>query len=156
MEEKKKRSGAGRAFHDIGEKIDHVSKSRTTKMIVDFCAEEPVSIKSFALKEKQELQVTTRFLSGKMLMFAKLSLMSFIYELMEMLCFPDKKVKKIYQKYLIEKVYMYHILADTDSTSLRFLFASDPASDITESKYREIISEVIWASEIYTRFNTSN
>ena len=36
MEEKKKRSGAGRAFHDIGEKIDHVSKSRTTKMIVDF------------------------------------------------------------------------------------------------------------------------
>ena len=48
MEEKKKRSGAKRAFHDTGEKIDHISKSRTTKMIVDFCAEESVSIKSFA------------------------------------------------------------------------------------------------------------
>lgn len=31
-------------------------------MIVDFCAEEAVSIKSFAIKEKQEVQVTSRLL----------------------------------------------------------------------------------------------
>ena len=64
-------------------------------MAVDFCAEESVRTKSFAVKEKQELQVTTRVLSGKMLTFAKLSLMSFIYELLETFCFPDEKVKKI-------------------------------------------------------------
>ena len=34
-------------------------------MIVDFCAEESVIIISFAVKEKQEVQVTIRFLSGK-------------------------------------------------------------------------------------------
>ena len=78
MKENKKHSGAKRAFHDNGGKKDHVSKSRTTKMIVDFCAEESVSIKLFAVKEKQEVQVTTRFLFGNMLMFAKLSVMSFI------------------------------------------------------------------------------
>ena len=51
---------------------------------------------------------------------------------------------------------MYHILTDTGSTSLQFLFVSDPPSNIIESKYREIIFEVICASEISNRFNTSN
>ena len=66
-----------------------MSKSRTTEMIVDFCAEEAASNKSIAVKERQEVQVTTRFLSGKMLMFSKLSLMSFMSEVLETFCFPD-------------------------------------------------------------------
>ena len=94
MEEHKKRICKSSVFHEINDKIDQVSKSRTTKMIVDFCAEEAASIKSFGVKERQELQVTTRFLSGKILMFAKLPLMSFIYEMLETFCFPDEKVKK--------------------------------------------------------------
>ena len=49
-------------------------------------------------------------------MLAKLSLMSFIYEMLEIFYFPDKKVQKFFDKYLIEKVYIYHVLADTDST----------------------------------------
>ena len=77
-------------------------------MIVDFCAEEAASIKSFAVKEKEQVKFTTRFLSGKMLMFAKLSLMSYIYEILETFCFPDEKVREIYGWYLIEKVYIYH------------------------------------------------
>lgn len=103
MEEHKKRSGKTRVFHDIDDKIDLVSKSRTKKMTVDFCAEETATIKSFAMKEKQEVQVTTTFLSGKMLMFAKPSLMSFINDMLETFCFPDEIVKKIYDK----KVYVY-------------------------------------------------
>ena len=53
-------------------------KSKATKVIVDFCADESASIKSFAIKKNDQVKVTTRFLSGKMLMFAKLPLMSFI------------------------------------------------------------------------------
>ena len=154
-EEHKKRTGQKRDFHDIADKIDQVSKLRTTKMMVDFCAEETVTIKSFGVKKRQEVQVTTRFLSGKMLMFAKLFFMSFIYEVLETFCFPDEKAEKIYEKYLIEKVYMYHILTDTDSICLQFLFVSDPSSNIVDAKYREIIFEVINASEIYYRFDTS-
>ena len=103
MEEHKKRSGKTRVFHDIDDKIDLVSKSRTKKITVDFCAEKTATIKSFAMKEKQEVQVTTTFLSGKMLMFAKPSLMSFINDMLETFCFPDEIVKKIYDK----KVYVY-------------------------------------------------
>ena len=65
IEEHKTRQGIKRAFYEIDRKIENVAKLKATKMIVDFCAEEAVSTKSFAVKEKQEVQVTTRFLSGK-------------------------------------------------------------------------------------------
>ena len=82
-----------------------------------------------------------------MLMFAKLSLMSFIYEMIETF-FSRWKVQQIYDKYLIEKVYVYHVLADADSTCLQFLFISSPESKICENKYRDIIFEVLTASKI--------
>ena len=63
----------------------------------------------------------TRFLLGKMLMFAKLFLMSFIYELVETFHFPSNTVKQIYQKYLIIKVFIYHVLTDTDCVFLKFI-----------------------------------
>ena len=87
-------------------------------------------------------------------MFAKL--MSFIYDMLEAFCFPDEKVQKILQKYMIEKVYIYHVLTDTDSTCLKFLFVCNPKSNICIKKYRGIIFEIIIASEIYYRFDTSH
>ena len=89
-------------------------------------------------------------------MFTKLSLMSFIYEMLETFCFPDKKVLEIFKKHMIEKVYIYHVLTDTDSTCLKFLFVSDPSSNIPNSKYRDIIFEVIIAPEVYNRFDSSD
>ena len=88
-------------------------------------------------------------------MFAKLSLMSFIYEILETFCFPNKKIQEIYDKYSIEKVHIYHVLTDTDSTCLQFLFISNPKSNICQQKYREIIFEVIITSKIYDRFDCS-
>ena len=113
MEGRRKRTGKKTFFYNIDDKIDHVAKSKITKIILDFCVDESVSIKSFAVKRKKQVRTTTRFLSGKVLMFAKLSLMSFICDILETFCFPDKKVKKIYEKYQIENVYIYHILTDT-------------------------------------------
>ena len=57
-----------------------------------------------------------------MLMFAKLSLKSFIYDLTETFMFPNQKTKKNYDKYQIDYVYVYQILTNTDSTSLQILF----------------------------------
>ena len=82
-----------------------------------------------------------------MLKFAKLSLMSFIYEVLETFCFPDENVREIFKKYSIEKVEIYHIVTNTNSTSLEFLFISDPNSETPESKYREIIFEVTTSSK---------
>ena len=100
--------------------------------------------------------MTTRFLSGKLLMFPKLSLKSFIYDVIETFCFPQKEIVKLYRKFWIEEVEIFHILTDIDSTALKFIFISDPNSDLPEDEFRDIIFEIIVASKMYKRFDTSH
>ena len=88
---------------------------------------------------------------GKLLVFVKLSLKSFIYDVIEIFCFPDENVKEIFKKYGIERVEFFHMLTDTDSTSLKFIFISHPNSEIPESKYRDITR-----SQIYKKFDSSH
>ena len=125
-------------------------------MIIDFNDRESASIKSFAVKEKSEIKVISPFISGKLLMFAKRSLKSFIYALVETFYFPSQLVLDIYKKYKIEKIEMYHVLTDTDSTALQFIIISDPESDVPEPKFRDIIFEIIVATKLYKRFNSSH
>ena len=58
-------------------------------MIIEFNDGGSASIKSFGVKKKNVIRATTRFMSGKLLMF---SLKSFIYLLAETLYFPDEIV----------------------------------------------------------------
>ena len=89
-------------------------------------------------------------------MFAKLSLKSFIYSLVEALSFPDPLAKKVYEKYQINRILCYHILTDTGSTSLQFVILSDPANDFLKCDVRDIIFEVIVKTRIFKRFDTSH
>ena len=125
-------------------------------MLIEFNEAESASVKSFTVKKKNFLYATTRFLSGKLLMFAKLSLKSFIYSLTEILSFPSSIAKEIYKKYQIDKILCYHILTDTDSTSMQFVILSDPSSNFPECDVRDIIFEVIVKTEILKRFDTSH
>ena len=47
------------------------------------------------------------------------------------------------------------MLTNTGSTSMKFIFISNPNSDIPESKYRDIIFKIIATSQIYKRFDSS-
>ena len=100
---------------------------------------------------------------------------SFIYEITETFCFPKENIKEIDKKYGIERVGIFHLLTDTDSKSLKFMFVSDPNSKTPDDKFRDIIKlaasllyyglirallslvfEVIMASEICKRFDSSH
>ena len=81
--------------------------------------------------------------------------MSFIYDILETFCFPNKKVKLIYEKYQIETVYIYHILTDTDSTSLKFVFISNAASEIPNTKHQQIIFEVLYRQKLLREENVA-
>ena len=87
-----------RKFKNIDEKICASLDPRKTKMIFDFNDRESASIKSFAVKKKSAIKVTSTFMSGKLPMFAKLSLKSFIYALAEIFSFPSDIVQVIYKK----------------------------------------------------------
>ena len=93
---------------------------------------------------------------GKLLVFPKRYLKNFIHDLLETFCFPQKKIVDLNKKYLIEKVQFFHILTDTDSTALKFIFISDPNSDLPEDKFRDVTFEFIVTSKIYKRFDTSH
>ena len=57
-------------------------------------------------------------------MFAKTSLINFVYDTTDVFCFSEDnlKVQAIYIKYKIEKCFIYQNLTYIDSTSLFFVF----------------------------------
>ena len=110
-------------------------------MVIEFNNYKSSSIKSITVKANTNIKCTTRFMSGKLLMFAKLLLKSFIYSLVELLTFPEENpvVSKIYDKYNIERILCYHVLTDTDITYIQFIIVSDPSSTYPECDVRDII-----------------
>ena len=151
----KNKKAKKRKFKNIDGKIIRCLDPRKTKMAIDFNDRKSASIKSFSVTKRHKIKVATRFMSGKVLGFAKLSLKSFNYDIAEIFRFPTQVFAEIYKKYSIEKVFVYHILTGTDSTALQFIFISDPNSDLPEEKFRDIIFEVIVATKIDKRFDSS-
>ena len=68
-----------------------------------------IRLKKQKVKEKENPTIklktilTSRFMSGKLLIFAKLSLKGFVYELMVIFYFPSEKTKQIFNECKIEK-----------------------------------------------------
>ena len=56
-----------RKFKNIDEKIEGFLDPRKTKMVIEFNNYEGASIKSIAVKKCNNIKVTTRFMSGKLL-----------------------------------------------------------------------------------------
>ena len=57
--------------------------------MIDFNKNECNSIKSIAIKGNITINVTARFIKGKMLMFSKVSIRSFAYDLIDVFCFTN-------------------------------------------------------------------
>ena len=91
-----------------------------------------------------------------MLMFAKVSIKSFVYDLIDVFMFPNQVTKDIYQKYKIEKCYVYQNLTDTGSISIFFIFILNLGSTIDENESRKIIFEVMKSSKIIDRLDLSD
>ena len=81
-------------------------------------------------------------MKGKILMFAKTSLQSFTYDVIDVFYFPDESAKKIYEKYQIKTCFLYQNLTDTGSTSLFFIFICNHGCSVSEKTSRDIIFKV--------------
>ena len=60
-------------------------KNKKIKTMIDFDRKECSSIKTIALKANTNINVTSRFINGKILMFAKILLKSFVYNMIDIL-----------------------------------------------------------------------
>ena len=142
----------------IENEIEASEDLRKNKMLIEFNDSQCSALQQIAVKTKTSVKCTTRFLAGKMLMFAKLSLKSFIYSLAELLTFPDENeiIRKIYDEYLIERILVFHILTDTSSTSIQFVAISKIDSTFTEPEFRLILFKIFSRTEIRERFDKSD
>ena len=141
---------------DLDLRTEKLLKDRRVKTMIDFEYNDCNSIKSLAIKKNTNVKVTSHFIKGKMLMFAKLSIKLFVYDMMDVFCFPNADIQSIYDYYQIEKYFLYQNLTDTDSRSLLFLFICNLECVLPESKARNVIFECMVKSKILDRLDLSN
>ena len=92
-------------FKEVDQLVKDLEQCKNTKTVHEFHPCRTASIKNIGVKEHNKIGPSTRFSTGKMLMFAKLSLMSFIYEVSKLFMFPSVKTKAICDMYSIDFVY---------------------------------------------------
>ena len=143
-------------IHEIDTRIDNALKNKKIKIMNDFDRSECNSIKSIVVKSSDTIKISSRFIKGKMLMFAKLSLKSFVYHMIDAFCFPDEKIKEIYDFYRIRKCLLYQNLTDTDNTLLLFNFICNLECSIPKSEARNTIFEYMKKSKIAKRLDVSD
>ena len=103
-----------RKLKDVNLQVNDAIKNKKIKTMIDFDKNECNSIKSIIVKSSTTIDVSSRFIKGKLLMFAKLSLKSFVYDMIDIFCFLDEKIQVIYNYYQIEKCFLHQNLTDTD------------------------------------------
>ena len=94
--DKKKNKKNKRRFHliDYTKRKDEALRDQKIKSLIDFDEEYCSSIRSLAVKKSIKANLTTRYLNGKMLMFSKISLKSFVYNLIDIFMFPNNVTKR--------------------------------------------------------------
>ena len=141
--QKEKKNKKRTVLRTYSERMDIANKDQKIKTIIDFSDQDTASVKALGVKTNDKLKITTRFVKGKMLMFSKISLKAFVYDLIDNFCFPDEEVQEIYARNGILKCFIYLLLTDTDSCSIQFLFISNLKSTITEDQTRKLVFEII-------------
>ena len=86
-------------------------------------------------------------------MFAKVLLESFAYDLTETFFFPNAQTEEIYIYYMIERIFPYSILTDTDSICIFFIFICKPENCAPDSVFRDVLFEVIIKNDVLHRFD---
>ena len=104
------------------------------------------------------VKITTRFMIGRMLMSTKISIISIVYNMTNIFCFPEDnpKVQAVYEKHKIEKCFLYQNFTRADSTSLFLVFICNLNCQLNEKDSRNVISEVMINSKIYEGLYLSN
>ena len=120
--------------------------------MIDLDEEYSASIRSVAIKKNNQVKLTTWFSRGKMLMFSKVSIKSFVYDLIDVFMFPNQEIREIFQKYQVEKCYWSKLNWHRQHIYV-FVFICDLNSSISEEKSRNIIFEVLMKSKVFDRLD---
>ena len=156
LNEKRKNMKRKVTVTDYFDRMNKVNEKTNVKSLLEFDQEHRNSIKAVIIKQNPNIKPTTRFISGKMLMFAKVSIKSFVCDIIDVFMFPNETTKSIYEKYNIKNCFVYQCLTDTDSTPINFNFICNLGCVVDEEQARKIIFEVMITSKILKRLDLSD
>ena len=94
FEQKNKKNKKRTKLIDFTDRKNEALTNQKVKSLIDFDEEYSSSIRSIAIEKSFKVNLTTRFLNGKMLMFSKLSIKSFVYDLIDVFMFPNEEIIK--------------------------------------------------------------
>ena len=113
------------------------------------------SIRPVACKKQNYVKVCTRYIFSKLLINAKISLASFIYDCINTFCFPNEDTSEIYARHKIIKVLPYLLMTNTDSASLEFVVITEDTCDCGERQIRDILIQIFLENDIHSRLDLS-
>lgn len=90
-------------------KVENASKDARVNALIGFGKNSYTSIKSLAVKKNTIVKLTSKILDQKMLTFAKISLASFIYDMIDGFSFPVDTTRDLYSQNEIIKCLLYSV-----------------------------------------------
>ena len=146
-ERKIKKSLKKLSIKNIETRLQESNNNLKIKDIIDFDQTACNSIELLAIKKNTTVKTITRFMKRKMLMFAKVSLMSFICNINDGSLFPTTEVLDIYRQNKIIKCLILLNLTGTDTCSILFVFVCNLASNISEADAGHLIFKIMLQSK---------
>ena len=95
FDQQKKKNKKRTTLLDYFDRKNKALTNQRVKILIDFNEEYSCSIRLIAIEKSSKINLTTRFLNGKMLMFSKVSIKSFIYDLIDVFIFPNPEIQEI-------------------------------------------------------------
>ena len=112
--------------------LEDAYANKAYTFVQDFEEEGVNSVKGVACKKKTMVRVSTASISSKLLINAKISITSFIYDCIDTFSFPNEETSLIYARHKIIKVLPYLLMTDTDLGSLEFVVIAEDSCDCGE------------------------
>ena len=113
------------------------------------------SVRAVACKRQNYVKVSTRYISLKLLINAKVSLASFIYNCIDTFCFPNEDTSEIYARHKSIKALPYFLMTDTDSASLESVVITEDTCDCGQRQMRDILIQIFLENNIHSRLDLS-
>ena len=85
--DKKAKKEKRKKITDYWKRTAELMQANKTKSVIEF--DSGSSIKFVAMQTNPNEKITTRFMKGKMLMFVKTAIISFVYDTVDVFCFPE-------------------------------------------------------------------
>ena len=153
--EKGRKGKSNKALNYVN-RIEDTYADKSYTFVQDLEEDVVNSVFAVACKRQNNVRVSTRYIAAKLLVNAKISFASFLYDYVDTFCFPNEKTQAIYARQKIIKVFPCLLTTDTDSGSLEFIITAEGSCDCGEREVRDILLKIFLDKNIHKRLDLSN